>query len=75
VLDGLAGVVEGAGHVGGAVDPQDLHRDRVADVGELVEDARLHVRRVVGHELDGADALDLDLGQALEQGHVLVAVV
>jgi S-adenosylmethionine:tRNA ribosyltransferase-isomerase len=74
VLDRFPGVVERPRHVVGAVDPQDRHRDRAAGIRELVEDAGLDVGRVVRDQRRDR-AVDRDLGRALEQRHVLVAVV
>src|SRR3984957_16312935 len=63
VLDGDAGVGERAGDVGGAVDPEDLHRLGGAGVAEAVHDAGLDVGGVVGHKR-GDLAVDLHFGRA-----------
>src|SRR5918996_1168651 len=73
VLDRLAGLGEGAGHVVGAVDPHDQHR-RIARGIEPVRHIRGDVSGVVALQAGDLTA-NLDLAFALEQDHLLAAVM
>src|SRR4029077_1259985 len=73
VIDGLSARRERAGHLIRAVDPQDRH-GLLAAIAEGMLRALRNVGRVVRLERC-QDAFDLDLGEAPDQGHLLIAVV